>query len=146
MKSAKTAASRRPKKPAGLVGVVSPSVGSSNARSQELQITVSASPLLAKTRFSPLAKGRQSPQRIQFGSVIVETVKPTQAQAKINIDAGRSALVRAKSVLSRPGVQVRIDPGVPLYRADPATPGILIRTLNGQTKRGRMIAGRFKPV
>lgn len=106
---------------------------------------VSALTQVATTHFSARAV-EQVVGQVRFGRVVVETAKPSAAQAKINIDAGRSALVRAKTVLTRPGVQVRVDPKVPLYRADPATPGVLVRTLNGQVTRGRMVAGRFKPV
>lgn len=96
------------------------------------------------TRVSARTVGRMM-GRTCFGRVVVEAAKPSAAEARVNIDAGRAALVRAKTALTRPGVQVHIDPKVPLYHADPANPGMLVRMLNGRTTRGRMVAGRFKP-
>lgn len=84
--------------------------------------------------------------KVRFGRVVVEAATPSAAQAKRNIAAGHSALGRAKTALLKPGVHVRVAPDVPLYHADPATPGVLVRTLNGQTTRGRLVAGRFKPI
>lgn len=107
--------------------------------------SVKASTESAVTIVSARATG-QVVGKVRFGRVVVEAAKPSAAETRINIDAGRSALVRAKTALTRPGVQVRVDPKVPLYRADPSTPGILVRTLNGRTTRGRFVAGRFKPI
>ena len=83
---------------------------------------------------------------VRFGRVVVEAAKPSPDQAKRNIAAGRSALGRAKTALLKPGVHVRVAADVPLYHADPNTPGLLVRTLNGRITRGRLVAGRFKPV
>jgi hypothetical protein len=119
----------------------------SKKRSKGARTTAQVSALTkaVTTCFSARTVGQVVGQ-VRFGRVVVESTKPSAAQAKINIDAGRLALVRAKTVLIRPGVQVRVDPKIPLYHADPAMPGVLVRTLNGKTTRGRMVAGRFKSV
>lgn len=98
-----------------------------------------------KTRISALSAGHGVGE-VRLGGVVVEAAKPSANQAKRNIAAGRSALGRAKTVLLKPGVQMRVAADVPLYHADPTTPGLLVRTLNGRITRGRLVDGRFKPV
>lgn len=96
----------------------------------------------ASTRFATrLVEGVE----VRFGSVTVHTSAPSKAIEERNIAEGRSALTRAKSALARSGVQVRVGSNVPLYHADPDSPGLLVRTLNGRTTRGRFVGGKFKP-
>lgn len=96
------------------------------------------------THFSARTTERGA-QEVRFGRVVVEAELPPEAVEKRNIAAGHLALSRAKNALLRPGVQVRVDVGVPLYHADPKSPGLLVRTLNGHTTRGRFTGGKFKP-
>jgi len=80
-----------------------------------------------------------------YGRLVVRAAALTKAAEKKNIAEGRSALKRAKAALVRPGVQVKIKDGVPMYHADPNKPGFLVRTLNGETARGRLVGGKFRP-
>jgi hypothetical protein len=81
---------------------------------------------------------------VRFGNVEVNARAPTQSVSRKNIAAGQVALNRIKNVLVRPGVTVKLGKDVPLYRADPARPGFLIRTLNGSEQSGKFVGGRFK--
>lgn len=83
-------------------------------------------------------------KEFKFGRVVVHAAGPLEAVERKNIAEGRTALSRAKSVLVRPGVQVQVKAGVPMYHADPAAPGFLLRTLDGRTTRGRFVGGKFK--
>lgn len=96
----------------------------------------------AATRF---AAAVSDTVEIHFGGVVVKASLPAKKVELRNVAEGRSALVRAKATLSRPGVEVRAVSGVPLYHADPDSPGLLVRTLNGRTTRGRFVGGKFKP-
>lgn len=83
---------------------------------------------------------------VRFGRVIVKAVTPSAERARLNIAEGHLALGRAKTVLLNPGVFVHVSSDTPLFHADPATPGVLVRTLNGSKTRGRFVGGRFKPI
>ncbi len=83
---------------------------------------------------------------VRFGRVIVKAATPSADRAKRNIAEGHLALGRAKTVLLNPGVFVHVSSETPLFHADPATPGVLVRTINGSTTRGRFVGGRFKPI
>jgi hypothetical protein len=48
------------------------------------------------------------------------------------------------SALVNPGVKLPRGKGVPIYRADPNDPTILIRELNGRDERGTLVDGEFK--
>lgn len=96
----------------------------------------------AGTRFATAASDTVE---IRFGGVVVKAPIPAKQVELRNVAAGRNALTRAKATLARPGVEVRATSGVPLYHADPDSPGLLVRTLNGRTTRGRFVGGKFKP-
>ncbi|MBK8283916.1 MAG: hypothetical protein IPK97_03035 [Ahniella sp.] len=88
----------------------------------------------------------QTARAIRFGNVIVEAPSLSQGEIQKGIAQGTSALKRAKGALIAHGVNVKIASGVPLFHADPVTPGLLIRTLNGKETRGRIVRGRFTPI
>lgn len=92
----------------------------------------------------PVVRSAGVAKELHVERIFVRAPVLTEAVEKRNIAEGRSALSRAKATLARAGVQVRIKDGVPMYHADPKTPGLLVRTLNGATTRGRLVGGKFK--
>lgn len=59
----------------------------------------------------------------------------------------REALPRLEKMLSRRGLTVPVERDVPLFRAAPGAPGVLIRLLNGKETLGRIDArGTFRPM
>jgi hypothetical protein len=119
---------------------VSKSAGT-RTRSHKLAASISGADSV-QTYFA--SRGSSSDRKVRFGSVIVEGTSPSKASAKRNVEAGRLALSRVSNALVRPGVEVHVDSHIPLYHADPAHPGYLIRTLNGQQSTGRFVNGKFK--
>jgi hypothetical protein len=81
---------------------------------------------------------------VRFGSVTVKGPVPDAETVKRNVASGQSALKRALAALSKPGIKLPRNKGVPLYRADPEDPTILIRELNGREERGTLADGEFK--
>ena len=81
---------------------------------------------------------------LSFGSVTIEGRAPTSATIERNISLGQSALKRGLTAFVKPGVKIPRGKGVPIYRADPNDPAILIRELNGRHERGRFARGEFK--
>jgi hypothetical protein len=81
---------------------------------------------------------------VSFGSVTVKGRGPAPATVKRNIASGQSALERSLSALIKPGVKLPRVKNIPMYRADPNDPTILIRELNGRDERGTLTGGEFK--
>ena len=66
---------------------------------------------------------------------------PTQEDTKRTVTEIRNAFSTAAQTTPRIKLDVRRN--VPLFFADPDTPGIIIRKLNGKTQRGTMRGDRF---
>ncbi|AEL08304.1 hypothetical protein XCR_3442 [Xanthomonas campestris pv. raphani 756C] len=54
-------------------------------------------------------------------------------------------MLGVEHALLRPGIDLKVERGVPLYHADPTRPELIVRHLNGETKTGRFINGQFEP-
>ncbi len=78
-----------------------------------------------------------------YGSASLKTTSAPDDWAR-NVDLGRLAMKKLKSRLIKPGVKVSYAKSTPLFRADPAQPGRLIRTLDGKEERGAFVDGVFK--
>jgi len=48
--------------------------------------------------------------------------------------------------LARPGIELKVAATVPLYRADPKDPSVLIRRLGKAETRGKLVNGAFRPM
>lgn len=83
---------------------------------------------------------------VTFGSVTVVVTPPSTATTRKNIKAGKDALARAKPALSRQGVNILRSKNVPLFYADPKSPGTIIREMNGVITRGTYLNGEFRVV
>jgi hypothetical protein len=81
---------------------------------------------------------------VTFGSVTVSGGTLPIEEVKRNIASGNSALVRAASAFTRPGVRLSQGKNIPFYRADPTEPRFLIRELNGRSERVILVDGEFK--
>lgn len=108
----------------------------------EMQISL-APPAVRKAKSAAVKLARLA-MTVKFGSVTVEVIAPRKAEVKRNIQAGQSALARAKTKLVKHGVKIKAAKGVPLFHADPELPGQLIRELNGKRERGVFENGKFK--
>jgi hypothetical protein len=84
-------------------------------------------------------------RKLKFGAVVVANTAPDATTIAVNVNAGREALKRATDVLTKPGVTLRLGAHVPRFRADVREPGMLIRELDGNEQRGRIINGAFVP-
>jgi hypothetical protein len=82
---------------------------------------------------------------MRFGSVAAKTHSPHPDIKGANITAGQDALKRSKKAFIKRGVALRHRKGVPIFFADPKEPSVLIRRLNGQEERGRIVGGAFVP-
>ena len=83
---------------------------------------------------------------MSFGSVTVKVVRPSAAVVQRNIEDGQAALMRAKTVLTRPGVKITRAKGKPLYFGSAERPDVIIRELDGVRTSGKFIGGRFRPL
>jgi hypothetical protein len=88
---------------------------------------------------------KEATRKRKFGAVVVANTAPDAQTVAGNVDAGREALKRATDVLTKPGVTLRLGAHVPRFRADVSEPGMLIRELNGNEQRGRIVNGIFVP-
>lgn len=88
-------------------------------------------------------KARSKKAVFSYGSASLKTTSSPEEWAR-NVDLGRVAMKNLKAKLIKPGVRVSHAKSVPLFRADPAQPGRLIRTLNGKDERGAFVDGVFK--
>lgn len=80
---------------------------------------------------------------IKFGSVVVTAAAPRPQDVKRNVASGQIALERAAPKIARAGISLKDAKGIPLFHADPKTPGLLIRKLDGRTESGQFVGGRF---
>ena len=96
----------------------------------------------AAVAIKPGRKG--AAQKIRFGDVVVTVRAPTKADVQRSVELGTAALERVKGRLTRPGIRLYAKKGVPLFFADPDTPGMFIRKLNGRRDRGVLENGQFK--
>lgn len=97
---------------------------------------------------APDAKTFAKPSRrrrtVTFGSMRLREAAPPPEEIARNVASGNSALSRAASAFARPGVKLPRGKHVPLYRADPENPRILIRELDGRSERVTFVDGEFK--
>lgn len=82
---------------------------------------------------------------VKFGSVTVHGFAPPDDEVAGNIKAGHAALSRVLKAFAKPGITLPRIKDVPLFSADPDDPITLIRELNGQSERGSLVDGKFKP-
>ncbi|HEX3365778.1 hypothetical protein [Phenylobacterium sp.] len=81
---------------------------------------------------------------LQFGSASITVNRSTLEDRSRNISRGQDALKKLKPKLVTPGVKLRSRKGVPLFFADPARPGRIIRELDGRRESGVIENGTFK--
>ncbi|ELX11730.1 hypothetical protein Jab_1c03160 [Janthinobacterium sp. HH01] len=92
---------------------------------------------IAKQAVVPLVAAKFSELiHIPVGGIVIPENKPTAWQ-----------LVRQRGdMLVAPGVSLDLEPGTPVFRADPQDPNLLIRELDGRAERGYFRAGKFVAV
>ncbi|MEA9573677.1 hypothetical protein [Xanthomonas campestris] len=83
--------------------------------------------------------------KVRFGKVTVEVQRTGQDAVRRNIQKGHEVMLGVEHALLRPGIDLKVERGVPLYHADPTRPELIVRHLNGETKTGRFINGQFEP-
>ena len=83
---------------------------------------------------------------MSFGSVTVKVIRPSAAVVQRNIEDGQAALMRAKTVLTKPGVKITRAKGKPLYFGSSERPDVIIRELDGVRTPGKLVGGRFRPL
>lgn len=81
---------------------------------------------------------------LSFGSITLTAGFVEEAELDRNIGVSQQAMKKIKARLIKPGVKLRASQTIPLFRADPANPGHVIRTLNGKRERGVFEGGTFK--
>jgi hypothetical protein len=81
---------------------------------------------------------------VSFGSITVTAPLPKSTKRNRNVSAGQASLARAQSKIIKPGVSLSVPKSIPLYRADPSDPALLVRRWNGKTTRGSFISGQFR--
>lgn len=93
-----------------------------------------------------MARIKRSSKRatVTFGSVTIKGSNLPAEEMQRNVASGHAALKRAAKAFVKAGVTLRRGRNVPLYRADPKEPRILIRELNGRSERGTFVGGEFK--
>ncbi|MQA22535.1 hypothetical protein [Rugamonas rivuli] len=70
---------------------------------------------------------------LPVGGIVIRENQPTAWQ-----------LVRQRGdFLVAPGVNLDLEPGTPVFRADPQDPNLVIRELDGRAVRGYFKAGKF---
>ena len=84
--------------------------------------------------------------QVQFGGVTVVVPKPAKQVVKKQIAAGRKAATNLTKAVVKPGIKLKMTAGTPVFRADPRDPSLVVRTLNGETTRGRFVQGKFVAV
>lgn len=83
---------------------------------------------------------------VRFGSATYKGPRPSKDVLQRNIEAGQAALARGLKALVKPGVKLKLKKGVPRYSADPTSPGVLIRNVDGQIDRVMLEDGVFRVV
>lgn len=79
---------------------------------------------------------------VKFGSVKVK-VNILDGGERHYIHAGQIALERAIGAIIHPRVNIEVAKDIPLYRADPAHHGKIIREINGKVDVGTFVNGKF---
>jgi hypothetical protein len=92
-------------------------------------------------RLKQTSKGKT----VVFGSWKTRAHALPLKETMSRVQSGNSALMRIRKTLTTSGVKLLRRKDVPLYRADPAHPDILIRELNGRSERVQLVGGEFKP-
>lgn len=81
----------------------------------------------------------------RFGRVTLYTRAPADGDKRnvtaVTPAAGRLERLRASSYVR--GVALDTPPGVPMFRADPDNPQLVLRVLDGKEERGTVRDGRF---
>lgn len=91
------------------------------------------------------APGRRR-KSVRFGSAVYKGPAPDREAVARNIAAGRAALARGLKALAKPGVKLKLKKGVPRYSADPTSPGVLIRNIDGRIDRVVLEGGEFRAI
>lgn len=78
-----------------------------------------------------------------FGSATVKVPVRDEEWAD-NIALSQVAMKKLTKALVKPGVKLRTSKATPLFRADPANPGQVIRVVDGKEERGVFLDGVFK--
>jgi len=81
--------------------------------------------------------------QIQFGGVTVLAPKPAKEIVQKQIVSGNKAASRLAKAIARPGIKLRRQAGIPIFRADPRDPALIVRVLDGVTTLGRFVQGKF---
>jgi hypothetical protein len=84
--------------------------------------------------------------KVQFGGVTVVVPPPNSQVIKKQIAAGRKAASGLTKAIMQPGVRLKVSANTPLFRADSRDPSLVVRTVNGETTRGRFVRGQFVAV
>jgi hypothetical protein len=84
--------------------------------------------------------------KIKFGDAVVTVRRPSNTELKENVALSSEALARANTQFARAGVRIYPKKDVPLFFADPDSPGSFIRKLNGKQQRGVVRDGQFLAV
>lgn len=88
-------------------------------------------------------KGATLVKTVKFSSENTEDFTISKEDVARNIKAGQDALARAMAIIITPGVKLKVSKGVPLFHADPARPGRLVRVLDGKRQYGIFVNGEF---
>lgn len=92
-----------------------------------------------------LASGKGN-VRVKFGSVVVTGPRPSKESVAANVARSTEALERLAKRIVKPGIRLRPKKDVPLYWVDERDPDLLVRQLNGERTRGRLVDGFFQVV
>jgi hypothetical protein len=92
------------------------------------------------------AKSGRKRDEVFFGTTSVVVPPLKSSEVKRNIKAGQVGLGRALEKIIDAGIELEATKGVPLFHADPAHPGQIIRELNGKRERGVFVKGKFKTI
>ena len=81
---------------------------------------------------------------VQFGAATIQSGTPPKTQTTKNIQAGRDALARTSTGFTKSGIKLNAPNLIPLYHADPAKAGALIRNMGGKIEVGAIVNGKFR--
>lgn len=79
----------------------------------------------------------------RFDDVTVYGASPSPELVQANVTRSVQALELLGKQLLKPGVHLAKKKDVPRYEADENTPGVFIRSLNGEITSGRLQNGQF---
>lgn len=105
------------------------------------------SELFADTVF--VAGGTDSPAgytHVKFGTAHIWAPQPSQAEVQAHVEFSSEALQRAMTRLTKPGVEIREEKDIPLYRVDESNPHQFVRRMNGREDVGILQNGQFTVV